>query len=96
MRHLQMSVAALFLSLSASAAPAQSGPPILPGGDGVTPVRGVGCYWEWGRLYCSRYCYVEVNGRQYCHPRLRHAHSNAPVVHVYPAEIKAPRRQRLK
>lgn len=28
-----------------------------------------GCYWNRGRRYCSRYCYIEVNGRRYCNPR---------------------------
>lgn len=54
-----------------------SGPPEV-----VVPVRAVGCYWEWGRMYCSRYCYVEINGRQYCHSRLRHARPQALPAHV--------------
>lgn len=28
-----------------------------------------GCYWNRGRRYCSRYCYIEVNGRRYCNQR---------------------------
>jgi hypothetical protein len=48
---------------------------------GVIPEgpEGVGCYWERGRQYCSRYCYVEIDGRRFCHERLRDAHSQAPV-----------------
>lgn len=96
MRRVHSAFMALGLLLMAGAARAESGSPILVGGDGVTPVRGVGCYWEWGRLHCSRYCYVEVNGRQYCHARLRHGHSNAPAVYAYPVDLKATRRKRLK
>lgn len=48
------------------------------------PVRGVGCYWERGEQHCSRYCYVEANLRQYCHPRLRHAKPQGPVVVLPP------------
>ncbi len=28
-----------------------------------------GCYWHRGERYCSRYCYVEINGHRYCHHR---------------------------
>ena len=52
------------------------------------PVRGVGCYWERGEQYCSRYCYVEANLRQYCHPRLRHARPQGPVVVMPPTPAR--------
>jgi hypothetical protein len=51
--------------------------------------EGVGCYYERGRSFCSRYCYVEVNGRRYCRTRAREAHSQAPAVDVLPV-IAAP------
>lgn len=31
--------------------------------------RAVGCYYHRGRRFCSRYCYIEVNGLEYCHDR---------------------------
>ena len=40
--------------------------------------EGVGCYWERGRQFCSRYCYIEVDGRRFCRHRAREAHSQAP------------------
>jgi hypothetical protein len=30
------------------------------------PAPSVGCYWMDGERYCSRYCYIEVNGVRYC------------------------------
>ena len=44
----------------------------------------IGCYWERGREFCSRYCYIEVNNRRYCREREREAYSQAPVL-VFPA-----------
>lgn len=32
-----------------------------------------GCYWRRGERYCSRYCYIEVNGKRYCSQRQREA-----------------------
>ena len=40
--------------------------------------EGVGCYWERGRQFCSRYCYIEVDGRRFCRHRTHEAHSQAP------------------
>lgn len=40
--------------------------------------EGVGCYWERGRYFCSRYCYIEVDGYRYCREHKSHAHSQAP------------------
>ena len=45
-----------------------------PGFDAATTTEGVACYWQRQRLYCSRYCYWEVNGKRYCHLRERNAH----------------------
>jgi hypothetical protein len=45
-----------------------------------TAGEGVGCYWERGRQFCSRYCYVEIDGRRYCQERARNAHSQAPLI----------------
>jgi hypothetical protein len=30
-----------------------------------------GCYWRAGTRYCSQYCYLEINGKRYCHERER-------------------------
>ena len=38
-----------------------------------------GCYWYRQRQYCSRYCYVEVNGQRYCREREREAFPQAPA-----------------
>ena len=27
------------------------------------------CYWDRGTRYCALYCYVEINGKHYCHER---------------------------
>lgn len=51
--------------------------------------EGIGCYWERGRQFCSRYCYVEVDGRRYCTERARDAHSQAPADEL-PAMILSP------
>ena len=51
-------------------------------------VRGVGCYWVRERLLCSRYCYIEVNNRQYCQPRLHDAVAQGQVL-----VIETPRRR---
>lgn len=40
--------------------------------------EGRGCYWMRQRLYCARYCYVEVDGRRYCRERARWAYPQAP------------------
>lgn len=34
----------------------------------------MGCVWYRQRLDCSRYCYIEVNGKRYCRERAREAH----------------------
>jgi hypothetical protein len=40
--------------------------------------QGVGCYWYRGNLYCSRYCYWEIDGYRYCRRRADEAFSQAP------------------
>lgn len=40
---------------------------------GRPAVYAEGCYWDRGERYCSRYCYIEVNGHRYCHQRRREA-----------------------
>lgn len=42
------------------------------------PTEAIGCYWKNQRVWCSRYCYWEINGQRYCHEREREAHSQAP------------------
>jgi hypothetical protein len=51
--------------------------------------EGQGCYWFHGHLYCSRYCYWEIDGYRYCQRRLDNAVSQAPPVLLYDFE---PRR----
>jgi hypothetical protein len=51
--------------------------------------EGVGCYWHVGHLFCSRWCYVEIDGFRYCQRRMRDAASQAPAVLLYDFE---PRR----
>lgn len=55
-------------------------------------VQGVGCYWYRGQHYCSRYCYMEVDGYHYCQRRLRDAGSQAPPpVALHPPSYWRPR-----
>jgi hypothetical protein len=49
--------------------------------------EGVGCYWERGRQFCARYCYVEVDGHRFCREREREAFSQAPLIEL-PAQIQ--------
>src|SRR5262249_46012726 len=51
--------------------------------------EGVGCYWYHGHLYCSRWCYWEIDGYRFCRPRLGEATSQAPPLLLYDFE---PRR----
>ena len=46
--------------------------------------EGVGCYFERGRTFCSRYCYIEVDGHRFCRHRTHEAHSQAPVDELPP------------
>jgi hypothetical protein len=39
---------------------------------------GVGCYFHRQRLYCARWCYLEIDGHRYCTERQRDAYSQAP------------------
>ncbi|MFA5949767.1 MAG: hypothetical protein WC807_05740 [Hyphomicrobium sp.] len=76
-----ISLALLAAAVSALPAPAYAQAPrrhSMPAyGDGAGP-QGVGCYWMRERLYCARYCYVEVDGRRYCRERSRLAFPQAP------------------
>jgi hypothetical protein len=40
-----------------------------PQPDDVYVAEGRGCYWYRGAMTCSRYCYLEVDGRRYCRER---------------------------
>ena len=51
--------------------------------------EGVGCYFERGRTFCSRYCYVEVDGHRFCRHRTHEAYSQAPVDEL-PAMVLTP------
>jgi hypothetical protein len=44
------------------------------GGDDVYAQEGPafyanGCFWRGGVRHCSSYCYLEINGKHYCHER---------------------------
>lgn len=75
MRRVLFSMAVVHaLVLGGPAAQAQRYEPALPPG----AVYGVGCYWFRGQHYCSRYCWLEIDGYTYCHRRLSEAGSQAP------------------
>ena len=48
---------------------------VVPEYDTTPEARG--CYWYRERRYCSRYCYVEVDGRRFCRERQREAFPQA-------------------
>jgi hypothetical protein len=48
--------------------------------------EGVGCYWHRGQLFCSRYCYWEIDGYRYCQRRVRDAISQAPPLLLFDFE----------
>ncbi len=50
--------------------------------------EGQGCYWDWGELRCFSYCYWEIDGRRYCHPRQRHAYPQS--YHYYYGRFSRP------
>lgn len=75
--HFRLVVAAagalLFLGgLAAHAQTPRRSPPVQTFQQG-----GVGCYWYRSRYFCSRYCYLEVDGKRYCVEREREARSQA-------------------
>jgi hypothetical protein len=79
----------LALLCFAPAARAQHYAPAVPPG----AVYGVGCYWFHGHHYCSRYCYLEIDGYYYCQRRLFDAGSQAPPpVAIVPPYAYAPPR----
>ena len=87
MRVLGPAIAGLLAGLSLADLPAEAGSRY---GARIEQLpEGVGCYWYRGQLYCSRYCYWEIDGYRYCHPRVGNAISQAPPVLLYDFE---PRR----
>ncbi len=96
MRRVLLSIA-VWLALVGSGGlgpPAQAqhlGPALPPG-----QVYGMGCYWFRGHHYCSRYCYLEIDGYTYCHRNLHDAGSQAPppVLVVPPPHGYLPPRAR--
>ncbi len=64
---LALSVAGL-VSLVGTADAARRGQG-LPHPDDVFVAEGRGCYWARGAMTCSRFCYLEIDGRRYCHNR---------------------------
>jgi hypothetical protein len=57
---ISMAVVQALLGFGATAE-AQHCEPAMPPGK----VYGVGCHWFGGHRYCSRYCYLEVDGYYY-------------------------------
>lgn len=53
----------------------RASPPPQP--DDVFVAEGRGCYWARGAMTCSRFCYLEADGRRYCQPRSAHAFPQA-------------------
>jgi hypothetical protein len=88
MRVLGSAVAGLLAWLLLFAQPAEAGGSRYGARSEQLP-EGQGCYWHRGQLNCSRYCYWEVDGYRYCHPRLGSAISQAPPLLLYDFE---PRR----
>lgn len=41
--------------------------------EGGPPLYAKACYWHRGIRFCRLYCYVEINGKHYCHERESHA-----------------------
>ena len=78
MRHIIL--AALLVTLSASASPAHSrrAAPLPTVAAVPDAPEGIGCYFERGRTYCARYCYVEADGNRFCRERAREAYPQAP------------------
>ncbi len=57
----------------------------------VTPhagPEGRGCYWMRQRLYCARYCYIEIDGRRYCQERARWAYPQAPEYDLFAPDVR--------
>ena len=44
--------------------------------------EGIGCYFERGRTYCARYCYIEADGHRFCRERPHEARPQAPVEEI--------------
>lgn len=63
-------------SLPADAGRRERLPP-PPSPDDVFVAEGRGCTWWRGELSCSRYCYLELDGRRYCHERSSRAFPQA-------------------
>ena len=90
MNRLRIKTAVLSAFLLSAAAPADAGDSNrgphqewrrrsheVPGYDHAPEARG--CYWYRQRQYCSRYCYVEVDGRRFCRERQWRAYPQAPL-----------------
>jgi len=87
MRLLGPIIAGLAACLGLAALPAEAGSRF---GARIEQLpEGVGCYWYHGHLYCSRWCYWEIDGYRFCRPRLGEATSQAPPLLLYDFE---PRR----
>lgn len=73
---LPLSAIAVVSALGGLPAPVAADPSVSP--PLVHIPRGVGCYWFRGNLYCSRYCYWEIDGNRFCTRRARDAVTQAP------------------
>ena len=70
---------AIFLATTGSETLARRLTPIPRVVEVMDAPEGIGCYFERGRTFCSRYCYIEVDGHRFCRERPREARSQAPV-----------------
>ncbi|PPD28022.1 MAG: hypothetical protein CTY20_11785 [Hyphomicrobium sp.] len=81
--HLRLASALLILIVCLTAASpnanADRGQRTLraPSPDDVFVSEGRGCYWSRGTMTCSRFCYLEIDGRRYCTERSEQAFPQA-------------------
>lgn len=68
MRYLALVTAIATLAAATAEAGPRRGSPI-PRPDDVFVAEGKGCTWFKGEMSCPRFCYLEVDGRRYCHER---------------------------
>ena len=70
-----LALASVTLALGSPAEAGRRRPP--PGPDDTFVAEGRGCYWHRGAMTCSRFCYIEVDGRRYCGTRSGQAYPQA-------------------
>ncbi len=70
---------AIFLAATGSETLARRLTPVPRVVEVLDAPEGIGCYFERGRTFCSRYCYIEADGHRFCRERAREARPQAPV-----------------